>query len=127
MAARRLWCVTCVVALTLVLNTVEANANNLGHDTNEGLSNEIFDASSLTATTANKEVSHEATSSDRGGHQAYKLVKSRTECGGRETSSNQVSVEACAAKCPSGFFAYGRKSGRCNYFNCRLTCPLMPL
>merc|ERR1712166_456581 len=58
MAARSLWCVTCVVALTLVLNTVEADANNLGHDTNEGLSNEIFDAS-LTATTAldaNKEV-----------------------------------------------------------------------
>jgi len=40
-----------VVALTLVLNTVEVDANNLGHDTNEGLSNEIFDAS-LTATTA---------------------------------------------------------------------------
>merc|ERR1719424_1640414 len=52
MAPRRLWCVTCVMALTLVLNTVEADANNLGHDTNEGLSNEIFDASSLTATTA---------------------------------------------------------------------------
>merc|ERR1712195_430231 len=67
MAPRRLWCVTCVVALTLVLNTVEADANNLGHDTNEGLSNEIFDAS-LTATTArdvNKEVSHETTNSDR--------------------------------------------------------------
>merc|ERR1711957_307995 len=68
MAPRRLWCVTCVMALTLVLNTVEADANNLGHDTNEGLSDEIFDASSLTATTArdaSKEVSHEATNSDR--------------------------------------------------------------
>merc|ERR1712086_429928 len=125
MAPRRLWCVTCVLALTLVLNTVEADANNLGHDTNEGLSNEIFDASRLTATTdrdANKEVSHEATSSDRGGHQAYKLVKSRTECGGRETSSNQVSVEACAAKCVSGFFAYGRKSGRCSGSKCKCLC-----
>merc|ERR1712166_50946 len=66
MAPRRLWWVTCVVALTLVLNTVEAGANNLGHDTNEGLSNEISDAS-LTATTAsdaNEEVSNEATNSD---------------------------------------------------------------
>merc|ERR1712166_28813 len=66
MAPRRLWWVTCVVALTLVLNTVEAGANNLGHDTNEGLSNEICDAS-LTATTAsdaNEEVSNEATNSD---------------------------------------------------------------
>merc|ERR1712166_1582907 len=67
MAPRRLWCVTCVLALTLVLNSVEADANNLGHDTNEGLSDEIPDAS-LTATTArdaNKEVSDEATNSDR--------------------------------------------------------------
>merc|ERR1712195_383831 len=66
MAPRRLWCVTCVLALTLVLNSVEADANNLGHDTNEGLSNEISDAS-LTATTAsdaNEEVSNEATNSD---------------------------------------------------------------
>jgi len=65
MAPPSLWW---VMALTLVLNTVEANANNLGgHDINEGLSNEIFDASitANTARDANEEVSHEATNSDR--------------------------------------------------------------
>ena len=76
MAPRRLWCVTCVLALTLVLNSVEANANNLGHDTNEGLSNEIFDAS-LTATTArdaNKEVGGSAKEQTK----AYQLVPPAT-------------------------------------------------
>ena len=61
------------MALTLVLNTVEADANNLGHDTSEGLSNEILDAS-LTGTTArdaNKEVNHEASSSDRTHHVSW--------------------------------------------------------
>merc|ERR1712086_1146073 len=240
MAPRRLWRVTCVLALTLVLNSVEANANNLGHDTNEGL-NEIFDAS-LTATNDRSPTEKEAgaptdpkttdpgalmdnngalalvavaeethtptnaascTSSEKltgtkgsgyrgcqqktrggftcqdwslqsphshsytpsakpgkglegaycrnpGGSGAtiwcyttsnskrweycdpkpkrptnaptYKLVKSRTECAGKETSDYQVSVEACAAKCVSGFFAYGRKSGRCSGSKCKCLC-----
>merc|ERR1712166_1352111 len=62
----------------------------------------------------------------------YALVKSKTECAGKESSSNQVSVEACAAKCVScrrhhgschqGFFAYGRKSGRCSGSTCKCLC-----
>ena len=68
----------------------------------------------------------------------YKLVASKTECAGTETSSSEVSVEACASKCTTEYFAFSRKSGRCTpaptivsppkysvtcrvfkYFNCR--------
>merc|ERR1712166_1605229 len=58
-------------------------------------------------------------------NKTYKLVKSRTECACKETSDYQVSVESCAAKWVSGFFAYGRKSGRCKGSKCICLCEKM--
>ena len=50
------------------------------------------------------------------------LVASKTECSGSETWSNQVSVHACASKCASEYFAFGRKSGRCSGSTCKCVC-----
>ena len=47
---------------------------------------------------------------------------SKTECAGTETSSKEVSVEACASKCTTEYFAFGRQSGRCSGSTCTCLC-----
>ena len=54
----------------------------------------------------------------------HTLVASKTECS--EASSNEASVQACASKCTSEYFVFGRQSGRCSGSTCRCTCLCHP-
>merc|ERR1712166_321136 len=59
---------------------------------------------------------------EENGEKTYKLVASKTECAGTETSSSEVSVQACASKCTAEWFAFGRQSGRCSGSTCKCLC-----